>query len=87
MPLAATTPFDATQARRHQEEWARYLSTTIESETKIRMKLVLIPPGEFQMGCPDEYLESTLQWADRVRQASPGTERRHVLCTPRKDHA
>lgn len=30
------------------------------------------------MGCPPEQLDSTLAWADRVRQSAPGTERRRI---------
>lgn len=86
IPPAAKAPFDAAQTRRHQTDWAEYLGTKVEAENALGMRLVLIPPGAFQMGCPDAYLESTLQWADRVRQSSPGTERRRVMNEERPQH-
>lgn len=47
-PLAA--PFSADQARAGQQAWARYLKTEVVSTNTLGMKLVLIPPGEFEMG-------------------------------------
>lgn len=45
----------ATQAKRHQEEWAAYLKVPVEYTNSIGMKFRLIPPAEFLMGCtPDE---------------------------------
>jgi serine/threonine-protein kinase len=49
-PGPASAPFDAQQARQHQEAWAKYLGVPIEVTNSIGMKLVLIPPGEFTMG-------------------------------------
>jgi serine/threonine-protein kinase len=49
-PSLAVAPFDALQARKHQESWARYLGVPVEITNSIGMKLVLIPPGEFRMG-------------------------------------
>jgi formylglycine-generating enzyme required for sulfatase activity len=53
VPAPANAPFDADQARAHQQAWAIHLGTTIETTNSIGMKLVLIPPGEFVMGSPD----------------------------------
>ena len=50
------------------------------------MDLVLVPPGEFLMGCSPEMLEATLTWADRVRQLAPGTERRRIQDEERPQH-
>jgi formylglycine-generating enzyme required for sulfatase activity/serine/threonine protein kinase len=50
VPLVA--PFDATAARRGQQQWANRLDTSVERINSIAMKLVLIPPGEFKMGLP-----------------------------------
>ncbi len=50
-PPPAKAPFGAKQARAHQEAWAKHLGTTVESANSISMKLVVIPPGEFVMGC------------------------------------
>ena len=53
-PPIAAFPFDATQAKIHQVEWGRFLRVPAEIENSIGMKLVLIPPGEFDMGSPVE---------------------------------
>jgi formylglycine-generating enzyme required for sulfatase activity/serine/threonine protein kinase/WD40 repeat protein len=52
-PLPAIAPFDAAQAKKHQEEWAAYLQQPVEFTNAIGMKFRLIPPGEFLMGGPD----------------------------------
>jgi formylglycine-generating enzyme required for sulfatase activity len=52
-PPLAVAPFDAKQAREHQEVWAKYLGVPVETTNSIGMKLVLIPPGEFMMGSND----------------------------------
>ena len=53
-PAPAIAPFDAAQARRHQEEWAKHLGVPVEYTNSIGMKFVLIPPGEFYMGSTSE---------------------------------
>lgn len=50
LPPPAIAPFDAAQARKHQEAWAEYLGVPVVLTNSIEMKLTLIPPGEFQMG-------------------------------------
>lgn len=77
-PPPATAPFDSAKARAYQASWARHLGTEVITENSQRLKLVLIPPGEFLMGCPPDRFEETLQWADRVRQNPPGAERRRI---------
>ena len=49
-PPLAIAPFDAEQAKKHQETWADYLGVEVEVANSIGMKLVLIPPGEFRTG-------------------------------------
>src|SRR5204862_6442459 len=56
-PAPAIAPFDAKQARKHQEEWAEHLGVSIDYENSIGMKFVLIPPGEFMMGSTPEQIE------------------------------
>jgi len=51
-PAIAQAPFSADQARRHQKAWAKYLGRQVVETNSIGMKLVLIPPGEFEMGSP-----------------------------------
>jgi len=60
-PPPAVAPFDATQARKHQEAWAKYLGVPVEETNSIGMKLVLIPPGEFEMGSTPEEIAWALE--------------------------
>ncbi len=46
-PQPAIAPFNAEQAREHQQAWADYLEIPVEYENSIGMKFRLIPPGEF----------------------------------------
>ncbi|MEI8376428.1 MAG: SUMF1/EgtB/PvdO family nonheme iron enzyme [Planctomycetota bacterium] len=52
-PPLAVAPFDEKMAKKHQSRWARYLGEPVVQTNSIKMKLVLIPPGKFQMGSPD----------------------------------
>jgi predicted Zn finger-like uncharacterized protein len=51
-PTPAIAPFDAEQAKQHQQAWADHLKRPLELENSIGMQFILIPPGEFQMGAP-----------------------------------
>ena len=53
-PIPPSRRFDATQARRHQEAWAKHLGVPVEFANSIGMKFMLIPPGEFMMGSADD---------------------------------
>ncbi len=63
-PAPAIAPFDAEQAKRHQEAWAKHLGVPVELTNSIGMKLVLIPPGEFLMGFPESEVQSVLEDSD-----------------------
>lgn len=52
-PPLAKAPFDAGQARAHQEVWAKFLGMPVEKTNTLGMKFRLIPPGEFTMGVTD----------------------------------
>jgi len=52
-PPAAVAPFNADQARRYQEDWARYLGVAVETTNSLGMQFVLIPPGEYERGARD----------------------------------
>lgn len=65
-PVPATAPFDAAQARRHQEEWAKHLGVPVEYTNSVGIKFVLIPPGEFLMGATDAEIEEALKLAKVV---------------------
>jgi formylglycine-generating enzyme required for sulfatase activity len=60
-PPPALAPFDAAQARAHQEAWAKYLGVPVEFANSIGMKFVLIPPGEFMMGSSQEEIDFWLK--------------------------
>jgi len=53
-PPLAVTPFTAEEAKAHQQAWAEYLEIHVETTNSIGMKLVLIPPGAFVMGSPED---------------------------------
>jgi len=60
-PPPAIVPFDAKQARQHQEAWAKHLSTEVETTNSIGIKMRLIPPGEFLMGSSVEEIAKLLE--------------------------
>jgi formylglycine-generating enzyme required for sulfatase activity/serine/threonine protein kinase len=67
-PKPAIAPFDAAQAKQHQDEWAAYLKAPVEYTNSLGMKFCLIPPGEFLMGSPLERIAENL---GRAAQYSP----------------
>jgi formylglycine-generating enzyme required for sulfatase activity/WD40 repeat protein len=86
-PPPAIAPLDAQKAKEHQEAWAKHLGVPVEITNSIGMKLVFIPPGEFQMGSPKELIEEELkahgdgQWCkDRI--ASEGPQHRVRITKP-----
>lgn len=75
-PPPAIAPFDAAQAKKHQEAWARHLGVPVEYTNSIGMKFVLIPPGEFLMGGTATEIEETLRavdtyWQELIRCEAP----------------
>lgn len=80
-PPAALAPFSSDEAREHQTQWAKYLRLGVEETNSIGMKLVLLPPGEFDMGSSPEEIELLLKEtapskatpppADRLRSEGP----------------
>jgi formylglycine-generating enzyme required for sulfatase activity/serine/threonine protein kinase len=84
-PAEAVAPFDAAQAKKHQQAWADYLALPVERDMDLpggeTLTLVLIPPGEFAMGSSDEEIAELLrkgeeggfrkEWADRMRSEGP----------------
>lgn len=49
-PKPAIAPFDASQAKAHQQAWAAYVKVPVNYTNSIGMKFRLIPAGEFVMG-------------------------------------
>jgi formylglycine-generating enzyme required for sulfatase activity/serine/threonine protein kinase len=77
-PPPAIAPFDAAQAKTHQEAWAKYLGVPVEYINSIGMKFRLIPPGEFMMGSTPEEIEAALavagnneHWKEHIRSETP----------------
>jgi formylglycine-generating enzyme required for sulfatase activity/serine/threonine protein kinase len=60
-PPPAIAPFNAEQARQHQEAWAKYLNVPVEYTNSLGMKFRLIPPGEFLMGSTPVEIEASVQ--------------------------
>ncbi len=79
-PPLAVAPFNEKTAKQHQSRLAKYLHVTVVQTNSIGMKLVLIPPGEFQMGSPKELIEeeSRLHGGDAwYRDHLPGEGPQH----------
>ncbi|QDU38984.1 Serine/threonine-protein kinase PrkC [Maioricimonas rarisocia] len=86
-PPPAIAPFDAGQAKTHQDAWAEYLDVPAEYENSLGMTLRLIPPGEFLMGSTQEEIEEALEiagedssWRERILSAVP--QHRVILTQP-----
>jgi len=83
-PRPAKAPFDADEAKRHQQAWADHLGVPVERDITLpggeKLMMLLIPPGEFLMGSNDEertrFLEEEKaaedQWlSDRIPSEGP----------------
>ncbi len=70
-PPPAIAPFTSEEAAELQAAWAERLETPVELVNSIGMKLVLIPPGEFDMGTAAAEIEQLLTRA-RDRELSRG---------------
>ncbi|MFO0905521.1 MAG: SUMF1/EgtB/PvdO family nonheme iron enzyme [Pirellulales bacterium] len=72
-PAPALAPFDAEQARHHQNAWAQKLQVAPFQDTPQGLKLALIPPGEFERGSAGDVFGIAsvngvgAQWADYSR--------------------
>jgi formylglycine-generating enzyme required for sulfatase activity len=49
------------EAANIQKQWAEHLGVPVEETNSLGMPLVLIPPGEFEMGSTDEVVKSALE--------------------------
>jgi eukaryotic-like serine/threonine-protein kinase len=73
LPALAIVPFLPEDGKRRRQDWAKYLDRPLDEPNSIGMKMVLIPPGEFRRGCPDEE-EGSKAWEKpehRVRLSYP----------------
>ncbi|MGE0606292.1 MAG: SUMF1/EgtB/PvdO family nonheme iron enzyme [Pirellulales bacterium] len=78
VPKSAIAPFNAAQAKAHQEAWAKHLGVPVEYTNSLGMKYVLIPPGQFTMGSTPEEMAKALTaagadmfWHDRIKSEAP----------------
>ncbi|NUQ62233.1 MAG: DUF1080 domain-containing protein [Pirellulales bacterium] len=78
-PSAAVAPFNAAEANWHQKTWARHLQLPVRLANSIGMTLVLIPPGEFDMGSTEE--DDPGYYGHSLKDDPPGAAsgRSHVL--------
>jgi formylglycine-generating enzyme required for sulfatase activity len=53
-PALLTAPFNTESAQAGQHSWSVYLGVDVTTRNTIGMDLLLIPPGEFVMGCAPE---------------------------------
>jgi sulfatase modifying factor 1 len=53
-PAPAISPFSSDQAKAHQRAWAEHLGLPVHVTNSAGMKLLLIPPGQFTMGSPQD---------------------------------
>ncbi|HEX4132581.1 MAG TPA: SUMF1/EgtB/PvdO family nonheme iron enzyme [Pirellulales bacterium] len=77
-PPPAVAPFDAKQARAHQEGWAKHLGTPVEATNTIGMKMVLIPPGQFLMGSTPEQIAAAQKMALDQGMKTDATHYRNI---------
>jgi formylglycine-generating enzyme required for sulfatase activity len=62
-PGPAIAPFDERAAKQHQMLWAKYLKVPVVATNSLGMRMVLIPPGEFEMGSSQEEVIRLLEEA------------------------
>ena len=60
-PLLAVAPFNEKTAKQHQARWAKHLHVPVVQTNSIGMKLALIPPGEFDMGSPQQLIDEEVR--------------------------
>ena len=65
-PPLAKAPFDAAQAKAHQQVWAKHLGTGVETTNSVGQKMVLVPPGEFLMGSSDADIALAMKIAEET---------------------
>lgn len=86
-PPAAIAPFGPKEAAAFQAAWAKHLGVPVDFVNGLGMKFVLIPPGEFDMGLPDDLIAeqkkhhgSLKAYQEFVRSSGP--RHRVKLTTP-----
>jgi formylglycine-generating enzyme required for sulfatase activity/anti-sigma factor RsiW len=59
-PAPAIAPFGPLQAKEAQRRWSAFLQVPVELTNRVGMRLVLVPPGEFDMGSPAAEIEGAI---------------------------
>jgi serine/threonine-protein kinase len=63
-PPLARAPFNARAAREYQRAWAAFLGTPVETRNSLGAKMIVIPPGEFQMGSSGDDIKRAAEESD-----------------------
>jgi formylglycine-generating enzyme required for sulfatase activity len=81
-PPPAIAPFAEKQAKQHQQRWAEHLGLPVTENNSIGMPLVLIPPGEFDMGStPEEVAWLVERNKEKINKWVAETPRHRVKIT------
>jgi len=86
-PPLAVAPFDAEKARQHQQRWAEYLQLPAETTNSLGMELVLIPPGEFEIGSAKKQVTLTEPYYMGKHEVTVGQFRKFADATGYKTDA
>ena len=81
-PELARAPFDSQAARRFQGQWAEHLGVPTRFTNSMDMEFVLIPPGEFLMGCDKVDTLARLNGVDAGSFADESVQHRVEISKP-----
>lgn len=73
-------PFDAKDARAYQQDYAKYLGVPVEWKNDLGMTFILIPPGVFEMGSPENEPGRNLSGYDEGPRHKVRLTRAFYLC-------
>jgi serine/threonine protein kinase len=78
-PVISELPLTPAAAKQQQVAWAKQLSQPVEISNSLGMKLILVPPGKFQMGSTARQMDdaivhvpSSTRWLLREESQKPG---------------
>jgi serine/threonine protein kinase len=70
-PVLAAVPFSPEEARAHQQRWADSLGTEVEQTNSLGIKMILIPPGTYEMGSnPEDHNKLFNMFPDKLTKIS-----------------
>jgi formylglycine-generating enzyme required for sulfatase activity/serine/threonine protein kinase len=70
-PVLARAPFGEDQAKSLQEQWAAFVKCPAHEVNPLGIKLVLLPPGEFDMGSSEDDFQKHVQKFGKILVDSP----------------